>query len=571
MSSMSATNKHFNKSMKKAFLFSLFGSLAMFKNAATADEDKSKLTAKLDGAVSFEVNTTSKLNFGIKTSSYFGSKVRGLLFDAGLESTFGFNLNFGGSESEDKSKMVSFDSKFSILKGSYVLGFSNSSVLVNDNVKKNFDTFLYLFDNYMSVDEIIAAWKGMVFGGEHKIDVKVGYVSDAYSNNEENKVVAITTTYTHLGIIVNNYELKDITAAFALVFMSDSGLFVIKMNKKINDSEDFDEYRFIGPIFSNGNNILGAGANFFLPSFNIGSGFKSRYADVNLKVSLSPFHTLFYDGAAADYMRWGVMVSASGKIVDEKASNATLDVSVGRDEWLSYWFIDEFVDLFKNYDDCVGISTEGKSYYLLPRPLLFNFKATGKYDFVPLIKDKADYIKELSLSLSVKYETIFDIKIQNYTGKVSNLKFLKDGKESSFTDMFYVNVALTPSITFEDEISDSKLSFLRGSKFTVLGTELTLKPMLDASSNKKCADDDTEEFDNTRSVGCLPSINYKGFSIDINVTLGNIEYKIEKYGLDFKLKLVTLKFNKADEFKFDWHVLVDFGMTFDIFKCINNR
>ena len=67
-------------------------------------------------------------------------------------------------------------------------------------------------------------------------------------------------------------------------------------------------------------------------------------------------------------------------------------------------------------------------FYLLPRPLLFNFNATGMYDFANLVKPHADFIKELSLSLSFKYECIFDIKIQNYTNVVSDLKFFNKDK-----------------------------------------------------------------------------------------------------------------------------------------------
>ena len=194
------------------------------------------------------------------------------------------------------------------------------------------------------------------------------------------------------------------------------------------------------------------------------------------------------------------------------------------------------------------------------------------YDFANLVKPHADFIKELSLSLSFKYECIFDIKIQNYTNVVSDLKFFnKDKEKSLFTDMFYINIGLTPTIKFEDEISDSRLSFLRGSEFTVLGSEVTFKPVLDVSSNNSCAVDDENvnlDVEGGRLIGNLPSIKYTGFDISFGITVGDIKYKFEKQGLEIGLKLCQLNFEGG---KLDWHGIFSFDLKFDIFKYINNR
>ena len=565
---MGSKIRPFKNYMKKTLLFSVLGISELFKTAASS-EDKS--VYKINNAsVGIEAGFRSSINFGIDTKSLIESKNKGLIFDAGSENSIDLNFIFSKLNEENRYNRLDTNVQFSLFKGSYILGLNNSSALVGASEGHNISALAYFLDNYMSIDSASLKWGIDFSGGKHKLDVKIGYGADEYSNNQENKTVFIAAEYTHSGVFAGDYELKDIKAGLGINFSSDSAVIINKLKSKLNDVK----YEFSGPTIFTACNTLQAGLNFSIPFVTVQSGFTSKYVDISVKSVIDPLHALFYDNNAASYMRWGVLVSATGKIVDEQSKNVTLNIGVGRDELLSYWFIDEFVGLFESHEDCICIDYNGNDkFYLLPRPLLFNFNATGMYDFASLVKPYADFIKELSLSLSFKYECIFDIKIQNYTSTVSDLKFFnKDKEKSLFTDMFYINIGLTPTIKFEDEISDNRFSFLRGSEFTVLGSEFTLKPVLDVSSNHSCTGDDENDdylnFDGSKVTGSLPSIKYTGFAFSFGITVGDIKYKFEKQGLEMGLKLCQLNFEGG---KLDWHGIFNFALKFDIFKFINNR
>ena len=564
---MGSKIRPFKNYMKKTLLFSVFGISEIFKTAAS-NEDKS--VYKINNAsVGIEAGFKSSINFGINTKSFIESKNKGLIFDAGSESSIDLNFIFSKLNEENRYNRLDTNVQFSLFKGSYIIGLNNSSALVGASEGHDISALSYFLDNYMSVDSASLKWGIDFSGGKHKLDVKIGYGADEYSNNEENKTMFIAAEYTHSGVFVGDYELKDIKAGLGINFSSDSAVIINKLKSKLNDVK----YEFSGPTIFTACNTLQAGLNFSIPFVTVQTGFTSKYVDISVKSVVDPLHALFYEKNAASYMRWGVLVSATGKIVDEQSKNVTLNIGVGRDELLSYWFIDEFAGLFESHEGCICIDYNGNDkFYLLPRPLLFNFNATGMYDFTNLVKPHADFIKELSLSLSFKYECIFDIKIQNYDNVVSDLKFFnKDTEKSLFTDMFYINIGLTPTIKFEDEISDNRFSFLRGSAFTVLGSEFTLKPVLDISSNVPCTGVDANdgiEFDGSRVKGKLPSIKYTGFAFSFGLTVGDIKYKFEKQGLEMGLKLCQLNFEGG---KLDWHGIFSFDLKFDIFKYINNR
>ena len=555
---MGSKIRPFKNYMKKTLLFSVLGISEIFKTAAS-NEDKS--VYKINNAnVGIDAGFKSSINFGINTKSFIESKNKGLIFDAGSENSIDLNFIFSKLNEENRYNRLDTNVQFSLFKGSYIIGLNNSSALVGASEGHDISALSYFLDNYMSIDSASLKWGIDFSGGKHKLDVKIGYGADEYSNNKDNKTVFIAAEYTHSGVFAGDYELKDIKAGLGINFSSDSAVIISKLKSKLNDVK----YEFSGPMIFTACNTLQAGLNFSIPFVTV---------DISVKSVVDPLHALFYEKNAASYMRWGVLVSATGKIVDEQSKNVTLNIGVGRDELLSYWFIDEFAGLFESYEGCICIDYNGNDkFYLLPRPLLFNFNATGMYDFANLVKPHADFIKELSLSLSFKYECIFDIKIQNYTNVVSDLKFFnKDKEKSLFTDMFYINIGLTPTIKFEDEISDSRFSFLRGSEFTVLGSEVTFKPVLDVSSNNSCAVDDENvnlDVEGGRLIGNLPSIKYTGFDISFGITVGDIKYKFEKQGLEIGLKLCQLNFEGG---KLDWHGIFSFDLKFDIFKYINNR
>ena len=554
MSCMMKSNNLFKKVSKKVFLFSIFGAYAGCSAFAenTENNDKFRVSANnMNCDVKVEVG--SKFNTGIETKPYLEGGVKALQFEAGFSNDINAQFRFG----TDISKKIEVGMEFDVFKGSYILGPSDFAMMVNGDVKKKTGFFKYFLDNYFAINKLFLKCGIGFKEGLHKLDVILQYGNGEYVNNEDFRAVFLTSKYTNAGVEINGYRLNNISSELSFIFMPDSGLMCNKFFQKKNSEESTTSYELVGSSVFYSNNVLGSFVNLIIPSFGLGGSFESKYSDVSLKFSISPFHSMFYNESKVDFLRWAFKISAKGRIVDEKSENLSLDICFGRDELMSYWFIDGFVGSFqKSPEYCYSGENEGV-FYVLARPLLFNFNLKGMYDFSPLIKRRVDFIKELSLSLSFKYEGIFGISTQDFLGNIKKAVCKENGKSASFGEMFYINIHFTPSIKFESEINGSGFSCLKNSEFNVLEADFTFKPKI--SCNTKGG----------KKLIQIKEINNGGYSFSFYVTLLNAKFKLENQALDINVKLAKL--GLGEDKKFQWHELASCSLDFNIFKFINNR
>ena len=140
---MGSKIRPFKNYMKKTLLFSVLGISEIFKTAAS-NEDKS--VYKINNAsVGIEAGFKSSINFGINTKSFIESKNKGLIFDAGSESSIDLNFIFSKLNEENRYNRLDTNVQFSLFKGSYIIGLNNSSALVGASEGHDVSALSYSF------------------------------------------------------------------------------------------------------------------------------------------------------------------------------------------------------------------------------------------------------------------------------------------------------------------------------------------------------------------------------------------------------------------------------------------
>lgn len=522
-----------NGIVNKVFYWAIVGlSLNYLHSDDVIEKDKTELTHKLGKYVTLKHKATFEASAGSK--NYISDKLYALPFNAKVEYLINFGFDFNKNGDKSLYKIINMDADISAINGVFFVG---------DILKYKDKCGYYFLDNYIVLNSAKIKWDFAEINKKHQFGTVLYYGKSDYSENEDARFLGIDLNYTLT--FDESCKLNKFGMSIGAEFGTDGGLMVYKIMSSIND-EKSENYKRLGPSIFTKNNYSEIGLSAVIPRICLSTSFNFEKGDSSLKFFINPFGNIIVGSSYLDFMPWGVMFNANIKYGLSNKFSAT--IRVGNDELSSYYFFDSYIDGFEKKSDMLYSSDRG-IFYALVRPFIINQSTETNLHFEHHINAKVDFIKEITVNILEKVESLF--KIASYNGDVVTKNILPS--DFYFYKDLFAEVSITPSIKFNDKVSshNKKLWFLNNLEASALSLTFFLKPTI------KCS---REGSDPVKIEVERPKFGIKGTLLNSKLNFGNGHY--------LESSFVTLEYFN-NEFK--WSDLINVSYTFNLTEFLNNN